>query len=115
MYLVLHFIDLSSIPLKGILATGSWDASVKVWQCNDINAYQVNLEHDLLSQLEHENQVRSGDKTSGLDLVGDCFLDLRIFFPMNFDFLKVSKMGGNKKMSYKKYPEKNSSNEAIAG
>jgi len=42
---------------KGVLATGSWDASVKVWQCNDINAYQVNLEHDLLSQLEHENQV----------------------------------------------------------
>ena len=36
----------------------------------------------------------SWDKPSGLDLVGDCFLDLTIFFPMNFDFL-VSKMGGN--------------------
>ena len=36
----------------------------------------------------------AGDKTSGLDLVGDCFLDLTIFFPMNFDFF-VSKMGGN--------------------
>ena len=50
---------LSDLFYLGILATGSWDASVKVWQCNDMNAYQVNLEHDLLSQLEHENQVRT--------------------------------------------------------
>ena len=50
---------LSDLFYLGILATGSWDASVKVWQCNDMNAYQVNLEHDLLSQLEHENQVRA--------------------------------------------------------
>ena len=26
---------------KGILVTGSWDASVKVWKCNDINGFQV--------------------------------------------------------------------------
>ncbi len=36
-----------------------------------------------------------GDKTSGLDLIGDCFLDLTNFcFSMNFDFL-VSKIAGN--------------------
>ena len=35
-----------------------------------------------------------GQETSGLDLVGDCFLDLTIFPPMNFDFL-VSKMDEN--------------------
>lgn len=37
---------------SGVLATGSWDATVKVWQC-----HEVNLEHDLLAQLEHSSQV----------------------------------------------------------
>ena len=47
------------------------------------------------SSRRHENlHYLPGDKTSGLYLVGDCFLDLTNFFPMNFDFL-VSKMGGN--------------------
>ena len=40
---------------KGVLATGSWDATVKIWQCNEINL--VNLDHDLLAQLEHDTQV----------------------------------------------------------
>lgn len=44
----------------GILATGSWDASVKIWRCNDI-AHQVNLEQDLLATLEHDNQVSAVD------------------------------------------------------
>ena len=30
--------------------------------------------------------IRSGYKTSGLDLADDCFLDLTYFFPMKFDF-----------------------------
>lgn len=67
---------------RGILATGSWDATVKVlwncppkihflcatsfssfhpdqvWRCNEINnGHLDNLEGDLLAQLEHENQV----------------------------------------------------------
>ena len=42
----------------GLLASGSWDATVKVWRCNEINhGHLVNLDHDLLAQLEHENQV----------------------------------------------------------
>ena len=40
---------------KDILATGSWDATVKIWQCNEINL--VNLDHNLLAQLEHDSQV----------------------------------------------------------
>ena len=40
---------------KGILATGSWDATVKIWQCNEINL--VNLNQDLLAQLDHDSHV----------------------------------------------------------
>lgn len=40
------------------MATGSWDATVKIWQCNEIhNGHLDNLEQDLLAQLEHESQV----------------------------------------------------------
>ncbi len=42
---------------SGILATGSWDATVKVWQCNELNGYLVNIEHDFLAQLDHNSQV----------------------------------------------------------
>ena len=43
---------------KGILASGSWDATVKVWQCNELNNGQiVNVDQDLLAQLEHNSQV----------------------------------------------------------
>lgn len=44
---------------SGILATGSWDATVKIWQCNQINGFQVNIERDFLAQLDHNSQVTS--------------------------------------------------------
>ena len=43
----------------------------------------------------------SRDKTSALDLVGDCFLNLTIFSPINFDFY-VCKMCRNRNRLDKK-------------
>ena len=43
---------------SGILATGSWDGSVKIWNCNEINGYTINVERDFVAQLDHNSQVR---------------------------------------------------------
>ena len=40
---------------KSILATGSWDATVKIWQCNEINL--VNLDHNLLGMVSHKISI----------------------------------------------------------
>ena len=42
---------------SGLLATGSWDGTVKVWACNELNGYQVSISRDLLAQLDHSSQV----------------------------------------------------------
>ena len=42
---------------SGILATGSWDSTVKIWQCNELNGHKVRLDQDLLGELEHSGSV----------------------------------------------------------
>lgn len=42
---------------SGLLATGSWDSTVKLWQCSEVNGYKVRLEKDLVATLEHSSQV----------------------------------------------------------
>ena len=57
-YLPVHSDAISCMDWRaGVLATGSWDSSVKLWQCSEVNGYKVRLEKDLLATLEHTSQV----------------------------------------------------------
>ena len=43
---------------NGLLATGSWDGSVKVWHCTEVNGYAVNGDADyFVAVLDHTSQV----------------------------------------------------------
>jgi WD40 repeat protein len=42
---------------NGILATGSWDSTVKLWQCSEANGYKIRLGVDEKAELEHSSQV----------------------------------------------------------
>ena len=43
---------------NGLLATGSWDGSVKVWHCTEVNGYVVNADADyFVAALDHTSQV----------------------------------------------------------
>lgn len=41
----------------GILATGSWDCTVKIWACNEVNGYKVRLGEDFKAELDHASHV----------------------------------------------------------
>ena len=41
----------------GLLATGSWDSTVKLWHCSKANGYKVRLSSDQIAELEHTSQV----------------------------------------------------------
>lgn len=58
-YLNIHRDAISCMDWRsGLLATGSWDSSVKLWECSRANGYKVSLSRgDLLAELEHSNQV----------------------------------------------------------
>jgi factor associated with neutral sphingomyelinase activation len=40
-----------------VLATGSWDSTVKIWHCSEANGYKVRLDKDLMAELESTSQV----------------------------------------------------------
>ena len=42
---------------SGVLATGSWDCTARVWSCTEVDKYKIKIGSSLKCEIDHDNKL----------------------------------------------------------